>query len=198
MPVIPQTIQVRHEWSYGGTPWAYNVLHYIVPGGFDVNADTTDLIAQDVGVEFQDVSALRTHIKDGVTLSGVSVRDLRTPNEPEWETPLLVPGTRTGAAAPLQLSSVVTLRTAKAGKSFRGRVYLGGFAVAAIGPNGEIDTPVRAACVSWIESQMTKVIDGSLLVLGVASRLLLETNQVLTAVSRDDTWDWQRSRATVG
>lgn len=71
------------------------------------------------------------------SLVRVGVRDFRTAARPEFrDTGAAAVGTGTGDAMPGQDALCITLRTAGSGKSFRGRVYIGGFNEAQNGPNG--------------------------------------------------------------
>lgn len=83
----------------------------------------------------------------------VGVRDLRQPNLPEWrDTGAAVAGTGTGDALPASLACCVTLRTAGAGKSFRGRSYVTGFNEGQNGPSGLILAGASAGAVNWLNN----------------------------------------------
>lgn len=65
------------------------------------------------------------HVDSQTTLQYIDVRDLRQANLPAYAgTFVPIPGTGVGERTSQSIALCITLRTAKAGKSFRGRVYL--------------------------------------------------------------------------
>jgi hypothetical protein len=196
--VLPDTVQVRLNWSLSGQPWAQNVLHYRVPSGFVVNSTTTEAFGAAVIGAFTTAGSLAPRISTSVALDRVTVRDLRVANQLEFEADVNSPGTLAGNMAPRQLCSVATIRTDLAGKSFRGRIYLGGFTVAAMASDGNQTSTIRDSVEVFGQQLLGFNVAGSLCLLGVASRLLGVTTPAETVVSRDEVWDWQRSRATIG
>jgi hypothetical protein len=74
-------------------------------------------------------SAFQAQTNVSVSFTGVQVKDLRTPNNAfVRSTGAAVLGTGVNPPLPSSTAIVVTEATAKSGKGFRGRVYLGGLA----------------------------------------------------------------------
>jgi hypothetical protein len=125
--VIPNTVEVRLRWEVAGQSFS-NIYHGQSPTG----TAASDANAQ----------ALFASISNGFTSSGwsgfvhptcslfqVGLKSLHVANQVEhFSTGAAVPGAAAGAGAPLNAAIVVTLRTAQAGRAFRGRSYLGGIA----------------------------------------------------------------------
>jgi hypothetical protein len=85
------------------------------------------------------------------SLVGVDVRDLRASNNPIIESSgPAVPGTAATTALPPQVAVAITLRTAFAGRAFRGRVFLGGLAAATADADGRINGGVNTAGVDLV------------------------------------------------
>jgi hypothetical protein len=195
--VIPDTLLVRLIWSLGGTPYAVNVLGAIAPGGFAVNQTTTNTLATAIKARLTS-SGLVSRLHTTVALAQVGMRDIRTPNNAEFlDAGAAVVGTGTGDLLPPQLACCVTLRTAKAGKSFRGRVYLCGFTEAASDATGTIATAVRTDALAFVNGIATDMAT-STLNFCVASRILSQSNPVILTLIRDAVWDTIRKRAVPG
>lgn len=111
------------HWDLRGQP-AANVLGlHINPGGV-VDQTTATEIATQIRAAFL-AAGCASYQSAGTHLTDVGVRDLRVANMPEWRG-VITPTVGTDNAEPLPISTalVVTLRTALAGKRYRGRVYL--------------------------------------------------------------------------
>jgi len=145
--VIPSTVRANIVWSLSGAEYALNVLHFIVPGGQVVTGATATDLAADVSAALG-ASQLDDWLDSSVELSRVSVRDLRTANQPEYSAALSVFGTLAGDILSLQTSLCITLRTALAGKSFRGRTYITGFGEGANTSVGTCDAVAAAAAAT--------------------------------------------------
>src|SRR5215467_11641941 len=137
--VSPNTISVKLGWVIQGNPNSqFNVLHglYTTAGPLSPN------IAQNIFAAIVASAATTTflaHLSPDILLGGVSVRDLRSANNPEIpSTGGGVAGTGTGNMLPVQNATVITLRTAFIGRSFRGRAFLFGYTTAAVTPTGAI------------------------------------------------------------
>lgn len=195
---IADTVEVRLNWGLDGSEWAVNVLHYIVPGGFTVNQANADALAADIDDAFTNAASIQPLISDLVTLDSVGLRDIRVASQPEFLSDLGTFGTRTDEMLPRQTCMVLTLRTALAGRSYRGRVYLGGWTVGGLALDGSMGAAHRAAAEDFGDRMASFTVDSALLVLGVTSRTLELTTEVVSSEVRDDVWDWQRSRASVG
>lgn len=193
--VIPGTAQVRLTWNLDGQPWAQNVLHYLVIGVPTITQAVATEVRTQIGSAWT-ASGLPGRTADNVALSSVGIRDLRQANLPEFVDGPGPAGTSTSDPLPPQNSVVVTLRTAFAGPSFRGRVYLFGADELQNTSSGNILGAYATAAEAFITGILTLdvagVFDG--LVLGVASRTLLQTNGVTGHQVRDFVWDIQRRR----
>jgi len=182
--VIPNTVQVRLLWSLSGS-LGINVLHAIAPGGYTVNQTTANTLGAAVKSAFS--ANLGATMNGSVAIVRVGLRDLRTANSAEFlDSGAAVGGTGTGDMLPASVASAVTLRTAKAGKSFTGRVYISGFIEAENDANGSTSSAAASAAVGFmvgVQSAMT----ASGLQLAVASRPSEEKIVVETTNHNDGT-----------
>jgi hypothetical protein len=120
-----------------------------------------------------------------VHLTAVGVRDISLPNLAEFTDSS---GPASGAATDDQLPGgnavAVTLRTAKAGQSFRGRVFLGGLSELSNDATGQIAAPSGSAAVAFVAA-IQAAITGQGMQMAVISRpSLLKT--ILTQVFNAD------------
>jgi hypothetical protein len=120
------------------------------------------------------------------------------------------PGTSASPAIPGEVSLVVTKRTAKQGRSFRGRMYFAGWATNALGA-GDV---AAAAAVTALQNWATNLVGSSMSASGYTHVLGLQaraayvspitgtpfpardaTSEAITALQvRDNHWDSQRRR----
>lgn len=109
------------------TQLAINVLGMTPSGTVTVNQALADTVGAMVKSAW--TAQMAPHCAPANSLVRVGIRDLRVANLPEFrDTGAAVAGTGGVAdALPASIALVVTLRTAKAGKSFRGRCYLPGW-----------------------------------------------------------------------
>lgn len=104
------------------------------------------------------------------SLVRVGIRDMRSPNQPEFrDTGAAVAGTAPGDALPPQTALVITLRTNGAGKSFRGRIYLPGW-----GENNNVGTGTQgvttnSSSIAFLQAVRTAMTN-SLFDMAVVSR----------------------------
>jgi hypothetical protein len=174
-----------------------NVLHGIKQVGFGTNVqDVATGLASDLG-DFWSPSTLRPMIGTTVALSEVGIRDLNEANQAEYNaTTSLAGGSATGPLPP-GVAMCCTLRTAKAGKSYRGRYYQGGFTEGYNDATGQANAAVATALEEWV-TDLQEAFNGRQMTLAVASRTL-GTSEPVTAVQvRDRVWDTQRRRAVAG
>lgn len=122
--VVPNGGQLRLHWVMG-TELAFNVLGLRIGSGAVVDLAVANALGDAVSSAFN-TATLSINLDSGTVLQGVGVRDLRQANLPEIMSSTFVEkvGTGGGSRSSYLNSLCVTLRTAKAGKSFRGRVYL--------------------------------------------------------------------------
>lgn len=124
---ITNGAQVRLIWTYGTGQLGFNVLGAIVSGTVTFNLALANALDSALKTAF--TTHLASKCATSTQLVRVGVRDLRADNQPEFRgTGAAAAGTAVGDPLPVQVATCITLRTAMAGRSFRGRVYLGGFA----------------------------------------------------------------------
>lgn len=133
---IPACIQVRLIWSLPNGKTAYNVLHASVAGGFAPTVAIADAIFTALKAA-AGWTSWKARVNSGISLTGVDLRDMRVTNQPLISsTSGASAGTGAGTALPPGDAICVTLRTAGAGRGFRGRVYLPGLDTGALASGG--------------------------------------------------------------
>jgi hypothetical protein len=201
--VVPNAAQMRLIWSLSGQLYALNVMGVVNAGGIAI----TQALTNSVGSAIKSALASSTHnanLSTTVSLSNIGLRDIRTANQSEFvDTGGAVAGTSAGDLLPPQVALCITLRTALAGASFRGRVYLPGFSELTNAAAGVISfTTAPVAFVVAIKAALI----ANALDLGVISRpdplatpaRAGQINVVTAIVARDAVWDTQRRRAVPG
>lgn len=201
--VVANAAQMRLIWSLSGQLYALNVLGVVDAGAVAITQALTNTLGTAIKGALTS-SGLGALLDDTVALANIGLRDLRTPNQFEWiDTGAAVSGTGAGDFLPPQVAFVITLRTAQAGASYRGRIYLPGYGEVANGSAGTIGS-TTASVAFVVAIQAALVAQG--LNLGVLSRpreLPLEPSAgfitpVTSIVARDNVWDTQRRRAVPG
>lgn len=202
--VIANAVQVRLIWTFG-TLTASNVLGGTVVGAAAINQALANSLGAAIKARLTS-SGQVAHLVVGASLASVGVRDIRSANNPELiDTNAAVAGTGAGDGLPPQIALCVTLRTARAGRSFRGRCFLpyypesdnaaGGVAIAAAQTaGGAFLTGVSTDFVNnglsmAVLSRPRYALDGGLISAGFAT-------PITAAVVRDLRWDTQRRRVT--
>lgn len=148
--VLDTAVQVRLRWSLNGKLVA-NILGGQVGGGYTnsqahANALGTAVIGRFTSSGLKALSASTTE------MLGVGIRDVREANLVEYLSAAGgVVGTGAGDPMPNTTAAVVTLRTAFAGKHFRGRVYFGGANEAQNDAAGHIVAAYNTALVAFME-----------------------------------------------
>jgi hypothetical protein len=194
--IINGTYQIILVWSLNGNPYAQNSLHAQLPGGESVTQALADSWASDLNA-LHDSSGLAAVQPASITLDRVGLRDLRTANNPLIESPVNSAGTGAGDLLARALAVVCTLRTAKAGKSYRGRTYVPGFNEAQNAADGTIAASATAAANAWLTGIRTAATARGH-TLAVASTKLGISTPVTAQVVRDNVWDVQRRRGYNG
>lgn len=145
---VPNCIQVRLIWTGANGRTVYNVLHGQVAAGFAPTA----AIAQSVYAALIASAAWAAYqplLPTTVNLQGIDLKDLRTLNNPVVQsTGAASPGTSTAAALPAGVAFVITQRTAQAGRSKRGRMYLPGWAANQVATGGVVVAGAQTAAVN--------------------------------------------------
>lgn len=200
---VAQAGILRLLWSQGGVLSAVNVLGVVNAG----NVAITQALTNTIGTAIKSAltsSAYGTKVATVVSLANIGLRDIRTANQPEFlDSGAAVAGTAAGDLLPPAVSFCVTLRTAFAGRSFRGRCYLWGYTEASNNATGGlVAATAEVAFVTAIKSALV----ASSLDLGVLSRPGVHSNgpsagfvtPVTTVIARDLVFDTQRRRALPG
>lgn len=201
--IVPNAAQLRLIWAQGGVLYAINVMGVVLTGGAVVNQALANSLGTSIKAALTS-SALGAALGTTITLANIGIRDIRTANTAEFlDSGGAVAGTMAGDLLPPQTAFCVTLRTAFAGRSFRGRVYLPGFAE---GHNAAGGTALNATgAVAFVTAVKGALVAGGM-DLGVVHRPtaapLPVTAGFITAVTsivaRDLVWDTQRRRAIPG
>lgn len=200
--VVANAAQMRLIWSLSGQLYALNVMG-VVANAVPITQALTNTIGAAIKTSFGS-TAYNTNMHTTVALANFGLRDIRTANQPEFvDTGAAVVGTGTGDLLPPQTALCVTLRTAQVGQSYRGRVYLPGFAES-------INTATGTATGTTLSINFVAAIQAALVAnglnLGVLSRPAPNATParfgfitpVTSIVIRDAVWDTQRRRAVPG
>lgn len=208
--IIPNTVEVVLNWELPNGKVVHNVLHGRVAGGFSATAGVAEAIRAAI-TSGGDWTGYAAQLNDGVSLLGVSLRDLRAANMPLVDsTGVAAAGTATGDALPSEVALVVTLRTAFAGRGFRGRVYLPGFDTASLDPDGTATAGAISAARTFVQ-HVQSALTASGITLGIAqparqaytsprtgaaiparSATIVDVTNIVT---RNDVFDSQRRRS---
>lgn len=126
--VVPGGAQIRIVWACSGQTLV-NVFGGLSQGSGTVSQATADAV-RDIIVGAYASSGLAPLQTTQVAIQRVGIRDVSTPNNAEYESAVTGTGGTDAASDTLPRSAavVVTFKTARAGKSFRGRSYMAGFA----------------------------------------------------------------------
>jgi hypothetical protein len=206
--VIPNCIQVVLNWSLEDGKLAHNVLHGRVTGSFTPTAPIAQAIFAGLssGANWTPIASA---LAATTLFTGVSLRDLRVANMPlVSSTGAAVPGSSATEALPNEVAAVVTLRTAFAGRSARGRIYTMGYTVGSTGAGNVMIPGVVVSLGQWAASiSGVFAASGLTFCLGLPHRLayvsaagrpvperIATTLDVTSTVVRDNHWDSQRRR----
>ena len=183
-PVIPNCVQVRLLWAHQNS-LAINVLNAQAAGGLVVNQALANSLGSAIKAAFQ--TNLAAHYNAGTALSRVGVRDMRQANQAEFlDTGAISTGSAVGDSTPVQVALALTLRTAKSGKSFRGRSFLPGMTEVDNVAGGQISTAGAAAAVAFMAA-LQSAMTAAQLTLAVASREAEQKTLVETTFHSDGT-----------
>lgn len=201
--IVPNAAQMRLIWSLSGALYALNVMGVVNAGNIAITQTLTNSVGTAVKAALNS-SGLAAYLATAVALASIGLRDIRTANTAEFiDTGGGVAGSGAGDLLPPQVALCITERTAFAGRSFRGRVYLPGFNEAVNTATGVVQaTATSVAFVTAIKSALI----ANALDLGVISRPAPDAtppragmiNVVTSIVARDTVWDTQRRRAVPG
>lgn len=196
--VITNAVLIRFIWGTAAAASAVNVIGARKGGTTTINQGLADRLSASIKTHFT-ASGYGALVPATLGLRTVGVRDLSGPNLPEFVgTGAITLGTATGGKIlPPQLAAVVTLRTAKAGKSFRGRMYLGLWHDSALDASGSM-TPAANSAVAGFAAGLPTILSGEGLTAAVVSRKLASLEDITSSQVRDTQFETQRRRAIPG
>lgn len=201
--VVANSALLRLIWSRGGELYALNVMGVVNSTSVVINQALANTLGTAIKAALTS-SGLGAQISGGVAIANVGLRDIRSANTAEFiDAGAPTGGTAGGDPLPPQIALCITLRTAQAGRSFRGRSYIPGFAESVNNVSGQITSAV--AGVDFIAAIQSALVAQSLN-LGVLSRPREAPltpsagfiTPVTSIVARDSVWDTQRRRAIPG
>lgn len=207
--VVPNAVKVMPLWQLGNGKIARNVLGGVVGSFTTASAAVAEQIRAAI-VGNSQFGPLLAQLATTVTFLGIDLQDIRQANMPVYRsTGSAVPGTASGIELPDEVSLVLTLRTARTGKSGRGRLYQPGWASSALGAGN-----VAIAAAVTALTNYPNAINAGLAAGGLSWGLILPARQAYTSsitgtshparsasiipvtnyVVRDNHWDTQRGR----
>lgn len=206
--VIPDTVQAQYHMSVAGRSITV-VTHMVVPVAATVTVNQANALFDAVKALWSANLAAFASPETGFNLA--ALKDLRTVGLPfvVSTNPIAVGTAPAGEALPRQVAAVLTIRTARAGKSYRGRMYWGGFAENANDSTQHMTAAAKTAIDAFCTGFINAVnINGWQL--GVAHRPttfdpdtglptapgLGFTTPATQVLCRDNVWDTQRRRAS--
>lgn len=205
--VIPNAAMLTLQWSGETRTWR-NVIGLVGTGALPViDQALADALFTGISTAagFVNLMAL---LAPTVVFERIAIRDIHAPNLNEFTsqgTPLS--GGGTGDPLPLNVAAVVTVRTALAGKSFRGRTYFSGFTETQNDTQGRQSAAVNTAIVGAMTS-INSILAGHSLTVAVLSRpadahtvpakttpaRVGQATAVSSFVARNSKWESQRRR----
>jgi hypothetical protein len=182
--VIANTVEVRCMFSNGGE-LAFNVLGFRKTGTQAVD----QTLANTVGTAIK--GAWTSHMAPvsatTCSLLRVGTRDLTQAHLPEFlDTGAAAPGTDVGDPLPSKVAFVITLRTALAGKSFRGRIYIPGATETSNTTGGVASAAYQAAALAYVQ-QIQTAMNAAGLQLAINSHAAERQTIVVTTFHNDGT-----------
>lgn len=147
--VVPDCYQCVVKWLWQGANPVSNVLYVNGASVTPLTQALADNMFSDVKAAFSS-SALNAHMNLATSLSGLSVKDVRTANGPKFDAAgVAAAGTGSTDAYTAHATHVATLRTAATGKSYRGRIYTSGLLETDFDGNGQIITATSTIVVAF-------------------------------------------------
>lgn len=207
--LIPNCTEVILLWTTDTGQVVFNVMHarYVPP--FNLTSTTANQLLSG----FTTGSGWETMSTFMANTGGLAIVRLRDVNQVDQ--PLISSsaggdvGSSASPALPLETAMVVTLRTGKAGRANRGRVYVPGWATNALGAGNTIAAAAVTATATWFTSTVrpTMLSAGLTLCIGHVARQAYTgstgtahparpagTVDVTDSLVRDNHWDTQRRR----
>jgi hypothetical protein len=206
--VIPSCVEVTLQWGLTDGTFGHNVMHAAYGGGFVPTVTIANglMSALTTGSAW---TALASFMPVSGFLASVLLRDLNTAANPIVSATLAgVAGTSPSSAIPDETALVITLRTAKAGRGFRGRIYVPNWATNALGAAGVAASGAVTDLNAWAQTIPGAFSgQGLTLSLGQVARQAYigstgtshpartaTTVPITSLVVRDNHWDSQRRR----
>jgi hypothetical protein len=154
--IIPNAVEVDMVWNLASGKQVKNVLHGQVAGGFNATAAICQAIYAAL-IASGSWTAWAAFVHSTAQLANISMRDLRTANMPlVSSTGAATAGTGAASALPPGTALIITLRTAQAGRGFRGRVYLPGLDSALLtAATGAASAAANTAAVNFVTALQT-------------------------------------------
>lgn len=205
---IPQAAQVTVKISLANGNTGNLVLYGRYVGGFTTTPAQVQT-AYNTLIGHAATTALLAHIAPACNIYGLTVRDVNSIDQPILSGSGNKPGTSTGSALPSETSLVVSERTAKAGKSGRGRFYFPGWATTALGTGDLVASAAVTALTNWAQQAIPAMMANLVYthVLGLKDRAAYispitgtshparpATTLDITSYQVDNHWDSQRRR----
>lgn len=214
---------LRLLWTLPGGGQMVNVIG-VNAGATAINQSTANGLGTAIKGAFNS-GLYKNHVHPSVALAAVGIRDIRDINLPEYlDSGAAVAGAATGDALARQVALVVSLRTAHAGRGYRGRIYLGGF-----DENSEDSDGTASAALVTDAGTFITAVQGAINAQGMSmavvgknklARSIVTTvtnpdgttstktksypataghvDTVISIQVRNDTWDSQRRRTSPG
>lgn len=191
-PAFPETVRETMIWQLANGDVQENVLHYSVAAAATVTSDFHDSMVTQLVANYN--SNLASFISTGCRLIAIITEDLRTTPYASFRTDLAINGGDSSDPLPAQLAAVISIRTTRAGRSGRGRVYCGGFCEDS-NTAGSINAALHTALLAYGSglADITTA-DSQDVFFGVLSRKL-GSMAAFVGRSADSRWDVQRRRA---
>jgi len=206
--VIPNCVQIVLNYTQQDLKTCHNVLYGRVGGIPSPTVAQADAIfsALSSGAQYTALKAFQSSLG---SFSGVSLRNVHTPNNPILtSTGTAVPGTGAGVTYPNEVAVVVTLRTANVGVQNRGRMYIPNWTSDASAAGNVVLGSAITALQNWANTIAAALsAQGYTWVIGQPARsqytgttgtvhpARAATSIVITSASvRNNTWDSQRRR----
>lgn len=136
------------HWTFHGIP-GLNVIDCRVSAGYTPNGSLANTLNTAIIGTFTS-PAWGAQLGSTTVYTGVGLRDMRTEGNAEiLSTNGTFVGTDALIALPNQVAICISKRTARAGKFFRGRLYISGVRAASVATDGTIDTTIGALAATW-------------------------------------------------
>ncbi len=153
--IIPNCLQVVLDWGMADGKVGHNVTygHYAaLPGNLVATAQSI-FSGLTTGAAW---TALAASLSTASSLQSVTVRDVNTQDQPvSQSTGASQAGTAAFDALPNEIAACLSLKTALTGRSNRGRAYIPGFQVNAVGSGNIISAGTVTALNNWAATWMS-------------------------------------------